>query len=928
MIAVIGPSALESEPVWYEWIHGYLHSKAIVPILRKGEYEEVRDALRELNTPEFFEKHPSEFVPEDLLDLQCPNFQDAGEDSYNKALSKLCESLKKPVVIGALDGGGELVDLPPCFVPRDEKLRELCGYVFADLTTDMVFKPEERVTAIHGRGGSGKSVLAKKFIHSVKARHVFKHGIIWRRIGPDGDMLSSARSFVSFFTEDQDSKLLELETDCEKAKGLLKKILKNKKCLIVLDDIWDQGHIEYFCGALGKDCRLVFTTRDHDFVTRLHMKGVSVDEVSDGQAISLLAGRSGKKVTEMPEEAKEVARKCDNLPLALAICGAIMSVGGNTWAELSDALSEASESILKSQLGDYKNMEIDGSMEKVVNVFSPLKVSLDFLEKLDKEEENKEACLERRKHYLETAVFGSEISTPETVVLALWLQRDGMDKKHMRPLVGMLIGRALLKLESQENTPPDRLVSLHNLQQVYLADILHRENEEKLNELHRDVGQALLQWWQTKEIGQLIQTDEKQTREYVMDHLFGHFVAGSDYDGLGQLLSDIDYLRGKQKKAVQYRFQSEFTSLLVNSDVADDDLIRVLLSIHVAVKTSGELCKEEVADWLDTFAYWLTEFGVKKTSGDRKSMLKAMSKRFDETCAEVSKALADKYEREAKLNTRNRKKGKYDYCMRFAELYTWVRQRSGDFDKCVEACEFAEALCGRVGMPVAYRDLGRAEFVRMRAYANNELAKSEKNRAEKARRKALSYEAYNDLNRKFSSNIWTPDIKEWEKLEGDKGTVLSPPSKKDTNKPRKGMKKRRFFKARVVSNAHDCIGAIHIIRFFMKKGGLVEWIHHKKFKSKQLASDDVLFTVLLGGPKAPEISDVAYEFYKYNKKNEKTYLRMYSGMYIESNRLYMKKDKTHCYMLGGISKLNTFVAAYEFTEDATVMKIIRKQPKS
>lgn len=140
----------------------------------------------------------------------------------------------------------------------------------------------------------------------------------------------------------------------------------------------------------------------------------------------------------------------------------------------------------------------------------------------------------------------------------------------------------------------------------------------------------------------------------------------------------------------------------------------------------------------------------------------------------------------------------------------------------------------------------------------------------------LARQAYDELRREFSSNVWMPDIGQWETLEEDKGVVLTPPSQKDKKKPN--------FKARVVSNVHDCIGAIHIIRFFMETNGLVDWIHHREFESSQLTSDDVLFTVLLGGPKAPGISKVADKFYKADKER---FLRMYSGLHIEANRLEM-----------------------------------------
>ena len=51
---------------------------------------------------------------------------------------------------------------------------------------------------------------------------------------------------------------------------------------------------------------------------------------------------------------------------------------------------------------------------------------------------------------------------------------------------------------------------------------------------------------------------------------------------------------------------------------------------------------------------------------------------------------------------------------------------------------------------------------------------------------------------------------------------------------------------------------------------------------------------------------------------------MYSGLYFEAHCLKITKGKTQCYMLGGISKVNTLMAAYEFTEDSKVTEITKK----
>lgn len=922
IIAVIGPHALKSTNVWYEWEHGYLFSKALIPILVKGEYGPTLEKLIRLNSPEFFQKHPTEFIPKYILDKHCISFvvqekedPKKAKKRYDKALSDLWKSLKEKITLGPLKG--EIIDTPR-FIPRPKALIGLSNLVLADLKESAALKSDEKVIGIHGRGGLGKTVLARAFASSVETRRIFTDGIVWLDVGQRPDRVKCVRVLGTSFKDRDSAKIFRKITDLDDAKKKLRDLLDDKNCLLILDDVWDGSEVEYFKSVLGENCRLIFTTRDARCINELAARPFSLEKKSmkltENQALRLLADWSQTELEDLPEEASKVAKVCGNLPLALAICGALAAGrGGRKWSQILSDVKKAKTYMLKRKLHHYSN--------KQINTFSPLQVSLNYLKEIDKEERRTEGlCLERHRHYLETAAFGSGTFTPESVVLGLWASRSNFEESDLGGVLGLLIDRALVRLkEEEEEAEFGREVSLHSLQQVYLANIL---GKKQITSLHKDIGKALLNWWEKNKDRNLKNTEEVQTLNYIMDYLIHHLVEGVHYKGLKHLLTDIQYLERLQKEGRQYKFQHDFTSLLENlPQEREQEIESILLSIHN--KVEAQRLSRKKADWLDTFAYWLTVFVDKNESASvaRKSKLKSISNEFDKSCAKVSEDLAEKYEKEAKLTKGDRKNKKYDYCMRFAELYTWVCQRSENFDKCIEACEFAERLCGRAGIPVAYRNLGSAEFIRMRAYTHKRLAKGK----EKTLHLNSAYKAYNDLNRKFSSNIWTPDIKEWEKLEGDKGKVLRPPTQKYTNRTRKGVKKQKVLKARIVSNAHDCIGAIHIIRFFLKKGGQVEWIHHKKFESKQLTSGDVLFTVLLGGPKAPEISDVAYEFYKFSKKNEKTYLRMYSGMYIEANCLDMEKDGTHCYMLGGISKLNTLMAAYEFTKNAKVMKIIKKQ---
>lgn len=454
----------------------------------------------------------------------------------------------------------------------------------------------------------------------------------------------------------------------------------------------------------------------------------------------------------------------------------------------------------------------------------------------------------------------------------------------------------LLKEPKWENCPSP----IHATTKEHVVELLKTEHED----LYRMRHNAIISNYQDKVGDDFEKADEEKD---AFAYLFPQMLEAQFWDEIDKLFTNISYLKKRQEPEEQYNFQSDFIDLLNNEKIPDDKLVNILEGVLKAIREQLPTSNEK-ADWLDTFAYWINAFGVKGDT-ERSSALKNVARKFDRACGDVSRELAED----------NLNKGENDWALRFAELRTWVYQRAGDYDKCADACRDAEKMCK--GMEDAYRYLGQAEFIRLRAHALTKLSKIATDESKKTEYKAKAHEAYEELNKVFPAeggeSQW-PRIKEWEELEEllEKNTdkVLPPPSQARSDKP-------RAFRAKVVSNLPDCISAMHIIQFFEKHDGLVEWIHHEEFEPEQFAPKDTTFTVLLGGPKAPGISKVAYEFFETDKER---FLRMYSGRYFEAHCLKITKGKTHCYMLGGISKVNTLKAAYDFTKDDEVMQIIRK----
>lgn len=475
------------------------------------------------------------------------------------------------------------------------------------------------------------------------------------------------------------------------------------------------------------------------------------------------------------------------------------------------------------------------------------------------------------------------------------LDPEEMDKVYVKlPPVSRLIEEQVYEDPLSGENWGECPQAIHATAKEYVINELRKGNKR----LYYQRLDAIASHYNDK-IGNNFGKADKDTLTY----LFTYLMNAKKWDEIGKLLAKIEYLKKKQEPEEQYKFQDEFVNLL-NSEIPDDKLKNVLEGVLEAIKQMPDGNKK--ADWLDIFAYWINKFGVEPKT-KRSPKLKDIAIQFDEECGKISKRLVDSYE----------KKKEHDWAMRYAELRTWVYQRAGKFGECIEASEDAEKMSLQGGMDEAYRRLGQAEFIRIRAHAFMKLFEETK----ETKYKDSARKVYEELTKVFPADggesQW-PGIKEWDEIEEHLMTetykVLPTPSQAGPDQP-------GAFKAQVVSNLDDCIGAMHIIQFLEKQGGRVEWIHHKQFETERFAPEDTLFTVLVGGPKAPGISNVAYEFYKDDKKN---FLRMYSGLYPEANRLYINKDNTHCFMLGGISKIHTLMAAYEFTKFDKVKQIIKK----
>ncbi|KAL0414109.1 UNVERIFIED_CONTAM: putative disease resistance protein RXW24L [Sesamum radiatum] len=203
------------------------------------------------------------------------------------------------------------------FVGRVEEMELLDSYVK---------DPKCRVIAIWGMGGSGKTALAKKLYQDVQDTFHFD-AVAWVHVSQDFEPRRIFEDLYlqlcAFYREDVSG------ITAEELAGRVWEVQRDRKCLVVLDEIWSPGAWETLCIAFpygDTASKVLITTRvrraaqavavvpEKSYIHRLRY--LSEDESCQLFRESVLQmdlpDNEADKILEM---GKEVVRFCEGLPL-------------------------------------------------------------------------------------------------------------------------------------------------------------------------------------------------------------------------------------------------------------------------------------------------------------------------------------------------------------------------------------------------------------------------------------------------------------------------------------------------------------------------------------------------------------------------------------------------------------------------------------
>ncbi|XP_020231426.1 putative disease resistance RPP13-like protein 1 [Cajanus cajan] len=190
-------------------------------------------------------------------------------------------------------------------------------------------KNHMEVLTILGMGGLGKTTLAQCLYNDNAVQKHFDL-TIWAWVSDDFDVFRVTKTIVESVTSKKSD-----STNLDALRVELKNNLRDKKFLLVLDDLWnekynDWNHLIAPFTSGKKGSKIIVTTRQHRVAQITHTFPIcELNRLTDENCWCILAkhafGNEGFIKYPMLEEiGRKIARKCDGLPLAAKTLGGLL----------------------------------------------------------------------------------------------------------------------------------------------------------------------------------------------------------------------------------------------------------------------------------------------------------------------------------------------------------------------------------------------------------------------------------------------------------------------------------------------------------------------------------------------------------------------------------------------------------------------------
>ncbi len=197
------------------------------------------------------------------------------------------------------------------------------------------------LTAIRGWPGIGKTTIAAVLAHDPDIATAFPDGVLWTSLGPKPNLFSELAMWGRALGTDD---LLRTKT-LEEASAQLTAMLRNKRMLLIIDDVWESEHAVPFKVG-GRGCATLVTTRENKVALALAPTPNDIYRLpvlTDEKALELLQALAPSVVKDYLAESTDLVHELEGLPLALQVAGHMLNVEASYGLSVTDLIKELRE---------------------------------------------------------------------------------------------------------------------------------------------------------------------------------------------------------------------------------------------------------------------------------------------------------------------------------------------------------------------------------------------------------------------------------------------------------------------------------------------------------------------------------------------------------------------------------------------------------
>ena len=212
----------------------------------------------------------------------------------------------------------KLPPAPKLLVGREDDLRELK----TRLDTSTAGAHIQVLTAMRGWPGVGKTTLASAAAYDPDIAAMFPDGVLWASLGKTPSVYAELGAWCRALG------LPELGTarSVEELSAQLRAVLRDKRFLLIVDDVWQAGDVEPFRVG-GPGCATLITTRLTEVAREVAPTAESMfvlEVLSPEKALELLRLLAPLVVAEHPDVCQELVNDLERLPLAVQVAGRML----------------------------------------------------------------------------------------------------------------------------------------------------------------------------------------------------------------------------------------------------------------------------------------------------------------------------------------------------------------------------------------------------------------------------------------------------------------------------------------------------------------------------------------------------------------------------------------------------------------------------